>query len=173
MFSAIASMLRGSLAYAFYADTYNVDQSHATEKNTPFPLVATCAGWNSRLAARRITQFFDREVSDCGLTTAQLGLVAQIGSAADDTLGTLARRSGIEQSTLSRNLWLAARRGADRDHHGQARCAAPRDLADRGRCATAGDGDPVWRKAHAKLARRVLPGLASRLADETEALIRD
>jgi DNA-binding MarR family transcriptional regulator len=66
--------------------------------------VATCAGWNSRLAARRITQFLGRAVVDCGLTIAQLGLMAQIASAADDTLGALARRSGLEQSTLSRNL---------------------------------------------------------------------
>jgi DNA-binding MarR family transcriptional regulator len=32
---------------------------------------------------------------------------------------------------------------------------------------------PIWRKAHAKLARHLSPDLASRLADETEALIRD
>jgi hypothetical protein len=30
---------------------------------------------------------------------------------------------------------------------------------------------PVWRKAHAKLARRLPPGLARRLAEETEALV--
>ena len=30
---------------------------------------------------------------------------------------------------------------------------------------------PIWRKAHAKLAERVLPGLARRLADEAEALV--
>jgi hypothetical protein len=32
---------------------------------------------------------------------------------------------------------------------------------------------PIWRKAHAKLARRLSPDLAGRLADEIEALIRD
>lgn len=31
----------------------------------------------------------------------------------------------------------------------------------------------VWGKAHAKLARRLSPDLAGRLADKTEALIRD
>ena len=67
-------------------------------------LVAACAGWNSRLAARRITQFLDRELADTGLGAAQIGLLAQIAAAEDDTLGALARRSGLEQSTLSRNL---------------------------------------------------------------------
>src|SRR5215831_15863177 len=67
-------------------------------------LVKACAGWNSRLAARRITQFLDRELAETGLSLAQLGLMAQIAAAADDTLGALARRTGLEQSTLSRNL---------------------------------------------------------------------
>jgi hypothetical protein len=30
---------------------------------------------------------------------------------------------------------------------------------------------PIWRKAHAKLAKRLAPGLARRLADEAEALL--
>src|SRR5215469_2515596 len=67
-------------------------------------LVEACAGCNARLAARRITQFLDREVAACGLGVAQLGLMAQIAVAADDTLGALARRTGLDQSTLSRNL---------------------------------------------------------------------
>lgn len=33
-------------------------------------MVETCAGWNSRLAARRITQFFDRELAGTGLGVA-------------------------------------------------------------------------------------------------------
>ena len=41
-------------------------------------LVETCAGLHSRLAARRITQFLDREIASCGLSAAQLGLMAQI-----------------------------------------------------------------------------------------------
>ena len=32
---------------------------------------------------------------------------------------------------------------------------------------------PVWRRAHAKLAKLLSPDLARRLADEAEALIRD
>ena len=32
---------------------------------------------------------------------------------------------------------------------------------------------PVWRKAHAALAKRLSPALARRLADEAAALVRD
>src|SRR5882672_10735245 len=67
-------------------------------------LVESCAGWNSRLAARRITQFLDRALAGSGLSAAQLGLMAQIAVIADDTLGALAQRTGLDQSTLSRNL---------------------------------------------------------------------
>jgi len=67
-------------------------------------LVGACPGWNSRLAARRITQFLDGELKPSGFSATQLGLMAQIAAADDDTLGALARRSGLEQSTLSRNL---------------------------------------------------------------------
>src|SRR5262245_5367058 len=67
-------------------------------------LVEACAGWNSRLAARRITQFLDGELTSIGLTGAQIGLMAQIAAATDDTLSALAVRTGLDQSTLSRNL---------------------------------------------------------------------
>jgi DNA-binding transcriptional ArsR family regulator len=67
-------------------------------------LVATCAGLHSRLAARRITQFLDRELAGRGVSTAQLGLLAQIAAASDDTLGALAQRTGLDPSTVSRNL---------------------------------------------------------------------
>src|ERR1700674_2922492 len=67
-------------------------------------LVEACAGWNSRLAARRITQFLDREMMGLDVTVAQLGLMAQIAVISDDTRGALAQRTGLDQSTLSRNL---------------------------------------------------------------------
>src|ERR1700730_13927030 len=67
-------------------------------------LVDECAGVNSRLAARRITQFLEREMAGIGLTLAQLGLMTQIAAASADTMGALAHRTGLDQSTLSRNL---------------------------------------------------------------------
>ncbi len=66
--------------------------------------VAACAGWASRLAARRITNFLDEHMQGSGLSLTQFGLMAQIAAAPDDTLGALAERTGLDQSTLSRNL---------------------------------------------------------------------
>ena len=66
--------------------------------------VDACAGWNARLAARRITGLLNRRMQGSGLSLAQFGLMAQIASAHVDTLGALAQRTGLDQSTLSRNL---------------------------------------------------------------------
>ena len=133
-------------------------------------LVESCAGWNSRLAARRISQFLDRELQGTGLSAAQLGLMAQIAAAADDTLGALARSTGLEQSTLSRNL---------RTLEGQELieiAVVESDLRRRAVWLTETGARrleaaiPLWRKAQAKLARHLSPDLPHRLARLAEAL---
>src|SRR5271168_2096470 len=144
-----------------------------TLRTDAIALVEICAGGNSRLAARRITQFFDRELAESGLTVAQLGLMAQIAAASDDTLSGLARRMGLEQSTLSRNL-----RTLERD--GVVEIAGVEDdlrrrmvwLTDAG-ARRLEAAIPIWRDAHAKLAKLLPPELARRLADGTEALVSD
>src|SRR5215467_6630295 len=79
-------------------------QPSGTLRRDARDVVAACAACNCRLAARRLTQFLDRGLAETGLSVAQLGLMARIASVTDDTLGSLAQRSGLEQSTLSRNL---------------------------------------------------------------------
>lgn len=133
-------------------------------------LVETCAGWNSRLAARHVTLFLDRELAGCGLTVSQLGLMAQIAALTDDTLGALAGRAGLDQSTLSRNLRTL-------ESEGMIEIAVVKaDLRRRAVWLTEAGARrleaaiPIWRKAHAKLARRFSPGLARRLADAARTL---
>lgn len=64
----------------------------------------SCAGWNARLAARRITQFLEDRLQGSGMSLAQFGLMAEIAAAADDTITALATRMDLDQSTLSRTL---------------------------------------------------------------------
>jgi DNA-binding MarR family transcriptional regulator len=135
-------------------------------------VIETCAGWHARLAARRITQFLEREIAGSGLGLAQLGLMAQIAAADDDTLAALAERTGLDQSTLSRNLRTLEADGlieiAVVETDLRRRAVWLTEAGARGLEAAI----PAWRKAHAKLARRLSPDLARRLADETEALVR-
>jgi DNA-binding MarR family transcriptional regulator len=145
-------------------------QPRKTLRTDARAVVEGCAGWNSRLAARRITQFLDREMAAAGLTVAQLGLMAQIAVAADDTLGALAERTGLEQSTLSRNLRTLEGEGlieiAVVESDQRRRMVWLTETGARRLEAAL----PVWRAAQKALAERLAPDLARRLAAATEAL---
>jgi len=151
----------------------NPRQSGKTLRRDAAVVVETCAGWNSRLAARRISQFLDRELAPFGLSAGQLGLLAQIAAADDDTLGALARRSGLDQSTLSRNLRTLETAGLVEI------AAVESDLRRRAVWLTETGARrleaaiPAWRRAQARLARALSPELPRRLARESEALLED
>ena len=70
-----------------------------------------CAGMNVRLAARRITRFLEARMHGTDLSLAQFGLMTHIAAAGNDTIGALAERSDLDQSTLSRNLRSLERAG--------------------------------------------------------------
>ncbi len=149
------------------------NQPRKTLRSDARTLVEVCAGWNSRLAARRITQFLERETPGLGLTLAQFGLMAQIAAASDDTLGALAERTGLDQSTLSRNLRMLESEGLVEI------AVVETDLRRRTVWLTETGARrleaaiPIWRRAHAKLEKVLSPDLARRLAEETEALTQN
>jgi DNA-binding MarR family transcriptional regulator len=97
--------------------------------------------------------------------------MAQIAVIPDDTLGALAQRTGLDQSTLSRNLRVLEGEGLIEI------ALVESDLRRRAVWLTETGARrleaaiPVWRKAHARLAKRLSPGLARRLAEGAEALI--
>ena len=106
-----------------------------------------------------------------GLSLAQFGLMAQIAAAPDDTLGALAERTGLDQSTLSRNLRALEAAGlveiavADEDQRRRA-VWLTEEGAERLEAAI-----PVWRDAHAALEKRLDPRLALRLGAASEELV--
>ncbi len=106
-----------------------------------------------------------------GLSLAQFGMMAQVAAAADDTLGALAERMGIDQSTLSRNL-----RGLELAGLVEI-ASAEQDLRRRAVWLTEQGARqleaaiPIWRKAHAALAKRLDPRLALRLGTASEKLV--
>ena len=130
-----------------------------------------CAGWASRLAARRITNFLEERLAAGGVSLAQFGLMAQIAAAPDDTLGALAERTGVDQSTLSRNLRSLESAGlveiAIAEEDQRRRAVWLTEEGARRLEATI----PLWRKAHAELAARLDPRLALRLGAASGRLI--
>jgi DNA-binding MarR family transcriptional regulator len=134
-------------------------------------LVETCAGLGSRVVARRVTQFIEREIAGCGLSLAQIGLMAQIAAASDDTIGALVARTGLDQSTLSRNLRALEAEGLVEI------AIVEGDLRRRAVWLTETGARrletviPVWRKANERLSRRISTEMMLRLARATEGLL--
>jgi DNA-binding MarR family transcriptional regulator len=67
-------------------------------------MVGECVAGRARVLARSVTQFLEAELEGSGLTFPQLALMGQIAATEDETIGALAERTGLGQSTLSRNL---------------------------------------------------------------------
>ena len=145
-------------------------QTRKTLRADAAETVGECAAWNSRFAARLIAQFLDRELAPTGLSVAQLGLMAQIAATSDDTLGALAQRSGLEQSTLSRNLRILEREGLVEVAIVEADLRRRMVWLTETGARRLEAAIPLWRKAQGKLARRLAPRLAGQLAQAAQAL---
>ena len=132
--------------------------------------VESCMGLNVRLAARRITRFLEERMVAADLSIAQFGLMTHIAAGADDTIGALAERTGLDQSTLSRSLRSLERAGLVEI------AIVESDLRRRAVWLTEQGARkleaamPVWRSAHQALARLVRPADVKHLATTTEAL---
>src|SRR4051794_15988416 len=132
--------------------------------------IDVCAGMNIRLAARRITHFLQDRMLPAKLSIAQFGLMTHIAASPDDTIGALAERVGLDQSTLSRNL-----RGLERE--GLVEIAAvEKDLRRRAVWLTEFGAQrletaiPIWRSAHAALAKFIEPAKVKSLTAATAVL---
>lgn len=132
--------------------------------------VADCPGLNLRRAARRAAHFLEAEMADAGLSFPQFGLMAEIAAADDDTVGALAERMGLDQSTLSRTLRTLAGEGlveiAVVESDQRKRMVWLTETGARRLEAALA----AWRRAEAKLARQVSPDAVRRLADRVMAL---
>ena len=126
--------------------------------------------WASYAGASRFNEFKQAVGEIPPRTLAQLALMAQIAAASDDTIGALATRAGLDQSTLSRNL-----RGLEAE--GLIEIAiVESDLRRRAVWLTETGARrlekaiPVWRRANEKLSRQVSTDLLFRLVRETDEL---
>lgn len=145
-------------------------QAPKTLRSDARSALATCAGWNLRLAARRATQFMEQRMAEAGVSFSQFGLLAEIASAEDDTVSALAGRMGLDQSTLSRTLRTLEAEGlveiAIVESDQRKRMVWLTEKGAR-RLETA---LAAWRQAHAALAKRVSVDIVHRLTREVDAL---
>lgn len=129
-------------------------------------------GMNIRLAARRITRFLEERMQVADLSIAQFGLMTHIAAGSDDTIGGLADRTGLDQSTLSRSLRSLEQAGLVEI------AIVERDLRRRAVWLTETGARrleaaiPVWRSAHTALAGFIAPARVKRIAAATGPLSR-
>lgn len=132
-------------------------RAHATDA------LAQDLGWHARLSARLLTAELDKGLAASGLTSTQFGLMCLIASSPDDTVGGLAERAGLSQSTMSRNIDALSRSGlvevatAIQDRRRRAMWLTEAGL----RCLQG--AMPLWRAAHAALAGQLHPELGPHL----------
>ncbi|HEY7608051.1 MAG TPA: MarR family winged helix-turn-helix transcriptional regulator [Alphaproteobacteria bacterium] len=138
------------------------------------PTYCTCLAL--RRATRRVTQIYDAHMKPLGLRITQfavLGQLAGAGAPAAMSITALARRLGLDRSTLGRNLrplikagLVAMEGGADRRAHTLALTEAGRALLEK--------AIPLWRDAQRhvseKLGREKTRALRAVL-DETTAIL--
>jgi DNA-binding MarR family transcriptional regulator len=119
-----------------------------------FGACASCTCFAMRRAARAVTQHYDRLLRPTGLRVTQFTLLAALTVAGPLPINRLARRLGLERTTLTRNLrpleakgWVAVAEDADRRVHTVA-------ITARGR-AMARTALPAWREAQATVGARL------------------
>ena len=145
-------------------------QSPKTLRSDARAALQSCVAWNLRFAARRATQFLEDRMARAGVAFPQFGLMAEIASASDDTVSTLAQRMGLDQSTLSRTLRTLEAEGlieiaiVESDQRKRMVWLTEKG-ARRLEAALA-----AWQQAHAELAQQVSIDSIRRLTRELDAL---
>ena len=91
-----------------------------TQDASPGPPIRGCTNFKLRQLVRAVSRLYDAEIGKAGLKGTQYSLLAQVAAIGPVQPIELARRLGMDASTLSRNLrplidqgWLVQRTGAD------------------------------------------------------------
>ena len=128
-----------------------------------------CYCLNVRNLARTLTQFYDRELEPSGLRITQYALLRRVQMLEPASMQTLTEATGLERTTLVRNLNVLARAGLIIQYSKAASKAAHVRLTPAGVQALA-LAAPFWKAAQAKLdalltetERAVLPDIMHKL----------
>ncbi len=107
------------------------------------------------MAARRVTQMYDRHLEPAGLTITQFGLLGHVALMPDVTIGSLADTLAMDPTTLTRNLApLVTRDFVRSDADPSDRRIRRLSLTRAGRQAL-NTALPLWNEAQQRLADRL------------------
>ena len=124
------------------ASKINSEQAGALE--APAPTQCSCA--MLRRTARHVTQAYDKALSEVGLKTTQYMVLAHVDRTEALTITQLAKRLGLDRTTLTRNLrplvkagWIEIAPAADKRGRALYATQSGHDLVTRAK--------PLWRTA--------------------------
>lgn len=103
-----------------------------------------------RLAARKLTAVYDETLAPANISVAQYSLLRRIERAGTLSLTELGRRTGLDRSTIGRNVKVLERMGLIEDapgHDGREACVA---LTPTGQM-TLNAAEPLWKQAQQQI----------------------
>lgn len=113
-----------------------------------------CTCTKLRRAARRLTEIYDEALRESGLTVAQFSLLRTIGRLGQPNISAIAEATGLDRSTLGRNLQpLLAQGLVEPVVSGDRRSRAVR-LSEAGESRIAA-ALPAWERSQARIDARI------------------
>jgi len=109
-----------------------------------------CPGFQARATARAITRFFNTYFRSLDVTSEQFSLLIGIEASKGITVAELAAQSGVDTTTLSRNVQVLENRKLVRGT-GRGRAGKQLELTTTGRSLVK-KALPLWRRARTELA---------------------
>src|SRR4051812_2741644 len=94
---------------------------------------ATCLAYLTRSTARAVARQLGRHLSPLGITAEQFSLLIGIATTNDPTIGALARRSGLDRTSVSRAVAAVERAGLIASRGGRGRGGKQVSLTHTGR----------------------------------------
>lgn len=116
----------------------------------------SCACYNVRRAARKVTQFYDEYLKESGLRTTQFTLLSAIWIYQPVTVGKLAKMALMDRTTLTRNLSPLQRQGLVKVEPGRDRRERVVSLTEVG-AKNLMEAHHMWLEAQTSLVDRLGP----------------
>jgi DNA-binding MarR family transcriptional regulator len=149
------------------------DTERATDTGAGVPVLAACACFNARSAARAITDLYDRALEPSGVRLTQFAILAVIQARAAASMQTIAAELGLDPSTMTRTTRPLEDAGLVESRAGGDKRARELVLTASGR-KKAGECHALWadaqRELRQKLGAEVFDRLVSDLGSVTRAL---
>jgi DNA-binding MarR family transcriptional regulator len=122
--------------------------------DTALDMGKSCACFNLRKAARRVTSFYDAALKPSGLKATQMTLLTAIRVLEPVTIKRLAKAIVTDRTTLSRNVSLLNRKGMIDIEPGDDLRTRRLSLTEQGHAALVA-AFPLWQKAQVEIIREL------------------